>query len=177
MLDLITQFGSSSSGLGSLGLNFSSFLIQLLTFIIAFLILRQWAFKPILKVMNERRQTIEKGLKLGEQMEKEKAELEQNVTKTLHETREQADSIIANAQEAARGLISEAEDKAQQRAAGIVKEAEERIAQETASARRELEQHVVGLVSDVTEAIIHEKVDPKKDAELIDRILKGRQTA
>ncbi len=177
MLGIFTQFGSSSAGLGALGLNFSSFVIQLVTFIIALLVLRKWAFKPILKVMNERRKTIEDGLKLGERMEKEKADLEERVTKTLHETREQADGIIASAQETAQRLVREAEDKARDKAAGIVKEAEERIAQETAIARRELEKQIVGLVSDVSEAIIHEKVDAKKDAELIDRALKERQTA
>ncbi len=176
MLDILTQFGSSSSGLGALGLNGQTFLVQLVTFIIAFLILRQWAFKPILKIMNERRETIEKGVRLGEQMEKEKAELEDKVAKMLHETRQQADGIIAGAQDAARQTVKEAEEKAREKAAGIMKDAESRIAQDAAKARRGLEKEMIGLISDATEAIIHEKVDTKKDAELIDRALKERQT-
>lgn len=177
MLSLLTQFGDSSSGIGALGVNGQTFLIQLITFIIALLVLRQWAFKPIIKVMNERRETIEKGVKLGEQMEKEKAELEDKATKMLHETRQQADGIIAGAQETARQTVRDAEDKAREKATGILKEAEDRLAQDAARVRREIEKDVVGLVADATEVIVHEKVDAKKDAELIDRALRGKQTA
>ncbi len=171
------NFGDSSSGLGALGVDGQAFLIQLITFILAFLVLQRWAFGPILKVLRERRETIESGVKLGEQMQKDKAELEAKVEKTLHETRQQADAIIGGAQDTARQTVREAEDKAREKAAGILKDAEERIAQDTARARQKLEKDLVGLISDATEAIIDEKVDAKKDAQLIDRALKERQTA
>ncbi len=172
MLGLITQFGDSSSGIGALGLNLQSFLIQLGTFIIAFLVLREWAFKPILKVLNERRETIERGVSLGEQMQKDKAELEQKVTKSLHDARKQADEIIAAAQNRGRQVVTAAEDQARQKADNIVAAAEERIRQDTKQARRKLENELVGLVAEATEAIIDEKIDAKKDAVLIDRALK-----
>ena len=177
MLPSLLIFGSSSSGLGALGVDGRAFVIQLITFVLAYLVLRRWAFGPIIKVLRERRDKIEQGVKLGEQMQKEKAELEDKVTKTLHETRQEADGIIAGAQDAARQAIREAEDKARDKAAGIIKEAESRIVQDTSRARQQLEKELVGLISDATEAIIDEKVDAKKDAELIDRALKERQTA
>jgi len=170
-------FGDSSSGLGALGVDGQAFVIQLITFALAFLVLRRWAFGPILKVLRERRETIESGVKLGEQMQKDKADLEAKVEKTMHETRQQADTIIGSAQDTARQTVREAEDKARDKAAGILKDAEERIAQDTARARQKLEKDLVGLISDATEAIIDEKVDAKKDAQLIDRALKERQTA
>jgi len=176
MLDSLTQFGTASSGIGALGFNVSDFLIQLLTFIIALLILKRWAFKPILKIMNERRETIEKGVMLGEQMEKERKELDAKVEQTLHETRKQSDTIIAEAQDAARRTIAEAEEKARQKASSLIAEAEERITRDTARARKSLEKELVGLIADTTEAIIEEKVDARKDAEFIERRLKERQT-
>src|SRR6266446_4141818 len=112
MAILLTQFGDSASGLGALGINGQAFLIQLVTFLIAFLVLRRWAFKPILKVLRERRETIENGVKLGEQMEKEQAELEQKVAKALHDARRQADDIIAAAHDQGRQALADAEDKA-----------------------------------------------------------------
>jgi F-type H+-transporting ATPase subunit b len=177
MLQTLVFFGDSSSGIGALGVDGQAFVIQLITFVLAFLVLRRYAFGPILKVLHERRETIESGVKLGEQMRKEKVELADKVEKTLHETRQQADGIIAGAQDTARQTVREAEDKAREKAAGILKEADERIAQDTARARQRLEKELVGLVSDATEAIIDEKVDAKKDAQLINRALKGRQTA
>lgn len=177
MSSLLTQFGDSSSGIGALGIDAKAFVIQLITFILAFLVLRRYAFKPILKVLQERRETIESGVKLGEQMKQEEAKLAAKVDEVLHEARKEADGIIAGAQDSGRQAILEAEEKARNKAAGIITEAESRITQETARARKQLESELVGLISDATEAIIDEKVDAKKDAALIERALKGRQTA
>lgn len=170
-------FASSSSGVGALGFSGQAFVIQLITFVLAYLVLRYFAFGPITKVLRERRETIESGVKLGEQMQKEKAELEAKVEDVLHKSRQQADEILAGAQDSARQTVREAEEKAREKAAIILKEAEGRIAQDTARARKQLEKELVGLISEATEAIIDEKVDPRKDSQLIDRALKERQTA
>lgn len=177
MLHSLTIFGDSSSGLGALGVDGKAFVIQLITFGLAFLVLRRYAFGPILKVLHERRETIESGVKLGEEMQKERAKLEHNVAKALHDARQQADAIISGGQDSARQAIREAEDKAKAKAEGILAAAEDRIVQDTARARHQLEKELVGLISDATEAIIDEKVDAKKDASLIDRALKGRVSA
>jgi F-type H+-transporting ATPase subunit b len=177
LTSLLTQFGDSSSGIGALGIDVKAFVIQLVTFLLAFWVLEHFAFKPIVKIMNERRATIESGVKLGEQMKQEEAKMAAKVEETLRKAREEADSIIAGAQENGRETIREAEEKARMKADNIVKEADQRIAQDTARARKQLEAEVVGLVSDATEAIIGEKVDAKKDAALIERTLKERQAA
>ena len=170
---LIFASESSSSGLGALGVDGRAFLIQLVTFVLAFLILKRYAFTPILKVLNERRETIESGVRIGEEMQRERAKLDKEVSDTLHKARQEADSIIGNAQDAGREVVREAEEKARTKAAGIVTEAESRIAQDTARARKQLEKEMVGLISEATEAIIDEKVDAKKDAALIERALKA----
>ncbi len=173
---LITNFAAeSASGIGALGIDGKAFVIQLITFLLAFLILKRYAFKPIAKVLNERRETIEDGVKLGEKMKKEEAKLEEKVAKLLAETRLEADGILNDAQEAARQTVRDAEDKAREKAAGILKEADSRIVQDTARARKQLEKELVGLVSDATEAIIGEKVDEEKDAQLIERALKEQR--
>jgi len=175
MLTALTQFGDSSSGIGALGVDGKALIIQLISFVLAFLVLKKWAFGPIIKLMNQRRQTIEQGVTLGEQMKKDKVELEAKVDAALQEARQKADAIIAEAQESARTAVREAEDTARSKAEGILKEAEERIASETQRARKKLEGELVGLISDATEAIIGEKVDAKKDAALIDRALQEQK--
>lgn len=169
---LITQFGDSSSGIGALGINGSAFLIQLLTFIVVFLILRQWAFKPIIKLLNERRSTIEKGVQLGEQMQRDKIALEAKVAEALHKARSDADKIISEAQDAGRQAIQEAEEAARSKAEGLITQAGERIKQDTAIMRQRLEKDLAGMVSEATEAVLREKVDAKKDAVIIERALK-----
>lgn len=174
MLQPFIMFSAESSGLSALGVDGRAFLIQLITFILAYFVLRRFAFGPILKVLRERRETIESGVKLGEEMRKEQAELEAKVEATLHKSRQEADKIIAGAQDAGREAIRAAEEKAREKAAGILKQAESRIIQDTARARKQLERELVSLVSDATEAILDEKIDDKKDTALIERLLKER---
>ncbi len=174
MISVLTQFGDSSSGIGALGFDGKAFVIQLITFLLAYLVLRHWAFGPIMKVLQRRRETIENGVKMGEQLQKEKLELEAKVEKTLQETRVQADGILAEARDAAQASIHDAEEAARAKAAGIAEAAEARLTQDTARARQQLEQEVVGLIADATETIIDEKIDAKKDAALIERALKGK---
>src|SRR5580698_6930849 len=104
----LTQFADSSSGLGALGIDGKAFIIQLVTFLLAFWVLKRWAFGPIVRLMDQRRQTIEDGVSLGEQMRKDKAELDAKVTDELANARSQADGIIAEAHEAARDTIRQA---------------------------------------------------------------------
>jgi F-type H+-transporting ATPase subunit b len=176
---LVTNFAetSESSGIGALGVDGKAFIIQLVTFVLAFWVLKKYAFKPIMKVLDERRRVIDSGVTLGEEMKKERAALEQKVADKLTEARQQADGILATAQDNAREVVREAEDKAKAKADGILVDAKSRIDQETARARQNLQKEMVILVSEATEAIIGEKVDAKKDASLIESALKGQKAA
>ncbi len=171
MVSLISQFATSSSGLGALGLNFGSFVIQLITFIIALLVLKKWAFKPIMRLMNERRETIAKGVELGEQMKKDKQELDAKVETELQKARDKADAIIAAAHDSAKESIRQAEADAATRAEGIISSAKEQTKQDIENAKKKLESEIVGMVAAATEVLTREKVDTKKDAGLIARAL------
>ncbi len=161
-----------SSGIGALGISVSAFVIQLITFILVFLVLMKFAFKPIIKMLEDRRQTIEEGVKAGERLSAQKAKFENQMAKELRQAREEADHIIATGQKEAREVVREAEKSAHRKADSILADAEVRINEEQERAKRALEKDIVGLVSEATEAIVGEKIDPKKDAAVIDKILK-----
>lgn len=173
---LLTQLGEAS-GPAALGISGQAFVIQLVTFLIVFLVLKKWAFGPIIKMLNARREVIENGVTLGEKMRAEEAKLEDEVAKRLHEVRQQADKLLADAETEGKQKITVAEEAAARRAEGIVKEAHEQTKQAMDRARKQLEKEVVSLVSEVSEAVIGEKVDAKKDAALIDKALKSRKQA
>lgn len=164
-------FGQSTSGIGALGFDPKSFIIQLITFILAYLILKKWAFQPIIKMLRERREVIERGVSLTEKLEKEKAELEERVEKELAEARNKADGILSDASDAAKDTIRKGEHDAESRAQVILDEAKEATKQEMVRAKKKLEGEIVNLVSDATEVIAGEKLDKTKDAKLIDRAI------
>lgn len=177
MFAVLAQFGDSSSGIGALGVDSKALIIQLVSFVLAFWVLKRWAFGPIVQMMQRRRETIEKGVNLGEAMQKEKAEFEKKVAQALNDARKEADGIVAGAHSQARAAIHEAEEKARQKAEAIIADAQERINQDTARARVALEKELVNLIAEATEAVVEEKVDAAKDAQLIDKALKEQGRA
>lgn len=168
------ESAESASPLAALGVDGKSLLFQLITFVLVFLILKKFAFKPITKMLAERRKVIADGILLGEQMEKEKANLDTKADTVIREARHDADKIIAIAHKESRELIQAAEKDAKTKVEAIMKDADERIGEDADRARRAVEKDIIGLVSEATEAVVHEKVDAKKDAEIVDKVLKGR---
>ena len=170
-----TEAAAGGSPLDALGVNGKAFLFQLITFVLVFLVLKRFAFKPITRLLAQRRQVIEDGVKMGLEMEKERAKLETEVNQVMRDARVEADKIIATGQKEAREIMREAEKSGQRKVEGMLTDAEARIAEETEQAKRKLEKEIVGMVSDATEAIVEEKVDATKDAKLIDKALKDRK--
>ncbi len=168
-------FASSSSGLSALGVSLNALIIQLITFLLAFFVLRKWAFGPIVKILQQRRQVIEDGVKLGDKMRSDEQALEEKIERTLGETRIKADKIIADAQETAKQMVRTAENDAKNRADIVIKEAAEKTKQDLARAKSKLEGEIVGLIAQATSAVLDEKVDAKKDAGLIERAIAGRK--
>jgi len=176
MIQLLTTFASESAeaagGIAKLGINGKALLIQLITFGLVYVVLRKFAFAKILSVLQQRRETIESGVKLGEDMQKEKAALDSKIKDALADARKQADSIIADANDAATSTVRASEEKAQTKADNIISEAHARSKQDAHRVRKQMEHEVVALIAEATEAIIDEKLDEKKDAALISRVLK-----
>lgn len=169
-------FAAAEAGTGGiLGFSPKIFLIQLITFVFVFLIIKKFAFQPIVNLLEKRRQIIEDGVLLGEKMEKRQAELEGESDKVIREARHDADRIIANAHKESREIAHAAEKAAKAKADAMIKEADARIDEDVDRARRHLEKDLVGLVSEATEAVVHEKVDAKKDAEIVEKALKGQK--
>ncbi len=170
---MASETTASSSPLEALGVSPKVFIIQLVTFVLVFALLKKFAFGPIGKMLTERRKTIDAGVQMGLQMEKQKAQMDEQVIIALRDARLEADKIISNGHEEARDIIREAEKVAGRKTDLMLVDAEARIAEESVQARRKLEKDLIGLISEATEAIVGEKIDAKKDAQIVDRVIKG----
>ena len=173
MIVSLTQFADSSSGIGALGIDGKALVIQLVTFVLVFLVLKRFAFKPIVKIMEHRRETIEKGVELGQQMQKEKDELEAEVAETLHKAVPMPIKSSPTPQRQPRAIRRR---RCPQQSRRLVAQADDRIKQDEARARASLLKDLL-VWSEATEAIIDEKVDDKKDADLIDKALRSGSAA
>lgn len=175
MLPIYFAATESAEG-GILGFNPQSFVIQIVTFILVFILLKKFAFNKIVALLDNRHKVIDEGVRHGLEMHKEREKMEKETAKIVREARHSADEIIGDAQKEAREIVREAEKAAHKKSEIMLKDAEARINEEADQARRRLEGEIAGLVSEATEAVVEEKIDARKDSELIDKaIKKGRK--
>lgn len=171
-LTVLTKlFAESSGGIAALGINVKSLILQILTFVVLFLLLKKFALNKIVKVLDDRRKTIDQGVDLGLKLAEEKQRLDAEVEKVLAKAREQADKIIDGGRAEVAQMLKDAEEAAAKKVAAILDEAQSHIEDEIAKARKQLGKETVALVAEATEAVISEKLDAPRDHRLIEKAL------
>jgi F-type H+-transporting ATPase subunit b len=163
---------AASGGIASLGIDVKALILQILTFVIVFLLLKKFAFGKIVDTLETRRKTIDDGVHLGQELASEKAKLQDEIAKIIADARKEADNIITAGHSEASQVIKDAEDQATARIEAMLAEARGRIDDDLNRARAGLKKEMLELISEATEVIIDEKLDPAKDAKLISRALK-----
>ncbi len=179
MLELIqfVTFASTAaeaeekSGIAVLGIDPKVILLQAGTFLLLFFILKKFALENIVKTLEQRRKTIDKGVELGLSMQAQKREFDEDLKKLHHQARAQADKIIAEAHQEAGTIIKDGEAAAAKKVDSMLADAQARIDREITSAREGLRNEMLALVSEATEVILEEKIDAQKDKGLIERAL------
>lgn len=160
-----------SAGIAALGIDPLAILAQAGTFLVLFWVVKKFALDKIAATLEERRKTIDSGVRLGQKMEAEEAKLEEKIEEELRKTRGKADKIIADAEREAGDVIRAAEDKASEKVDQMLADARARIDEDMVTARKQLEKDILKFVAEATEVIIEEKLDAKKDESLIQRAL------
>jgi F-type H+-transporting ATPase subunit b len=159
------------TGIAVLGIDIKALLLQAGVFLILFVIVKKFALRGIVDALEKRRLTIDKGVTLGLEMKAAKDKFDDELKKMHHEARLRADEILVEAQKEANAMLKESEAVATKKAEGILNDAAKHIEQEMEAARKSLRGEMLQLVSEATEAIIQEKIDAKKDASIIDKVL------
>lgn len=160
----------------ALGLNLGYLFVQIFNFIIVFLILSAFAYKPILNMLDERRKRIAQGLEDA----KVAAEARENAE-------QEAKAIIANAQAEAAQRMREATERAAKAEKDFIAEAEEgaakirsdaavEAAQERDKLLAEARGQIAALSMAAAQRIIGEALDDKRQHALIDEFFSGVKT-
>src|SRR5213594_1033147 len=134
------------------------FLSQVISFVIVALLLRRFAYKPILAVLEERRRKIEEGQLNAEKIKKELAEAEKRYQEILAKADADAQKMIDEARESAAHLSERKQHEAITAAEQIIAKAREASAIEhertMESLKRELGRLVVETTAKVTEKVL-----------------------
>ena len=146
---------------------------MMITFLILLFLLRKFAWKPILKMIKEREDSIDGALKSAEKAKEEMRNLQADNEKILAQARHERDMMLKEAREMKDNIVGEAKGKAKEEADKILASAREAIQNEKMAAITELKNQVAMLSVEIAEKILKRELsDENKQRELIGDLLK-----
>ena len=143
-----------------------------ITFIFLFIILRKFAWKPILGAVHDRETSIKSALDSAEAARREMENLQADNERILQEARLERDSMIKEARSMKDKMIADAADEAQAKADQIIKQAQAAIQSEKQAALADIKSQVGKLSVAIAEKVVREELSNKdKQAKLVESML------
>jgi F-type H+-transporting ATPase subunit b len=155
----------------ALGINLPGLLAQIVNFSVLLFLLYRFAYKPIVKLLDERAEKIRTSLDQAEKLRQESDEAQLAINARLDEARREGQAIVANANQVAERVRAEAEDAARREADVILTRARAEIASERDAALAQLRTQFADLTVLAAERIINRSLDKETHRELIERVL------
>jgi len=166
------MFGSIGSDLGQMGVDWPHFIAQVISFVIVAFLLQRFAYKPILNVLEERRERIAECLANAEKSKAELAKAEAQRQEILAQANTQANKLIEEARAAASRVQEQETQKAIAAAKQIIEKANEAAAQERARTLAELKREVGRLVVQTTATVTGKILTPEDQRRLAEETAK-----
>ncbi|AOW21050.1 F0F1 ATP synthase subunit B [Urechidicola croceus] len=153
--------------------SFGLFFWQLLLFVGLLLLLKKFAWNPILDAVNSREDGIKDALASAEQAKKEMQNLNADNERLLKEARTERDAMMKEARELKEKLISDAKDEAKAEAAKILAQTQTAIQSEKQAAIADIKSQVAELSIGIAEKVVRKELANDKDqSQLIEQLLK-----
>ena len=148
----------------------------IIVFSLLLIILKKYAWKPILTAVDERNKSIEDALKAADKAKEEILSLNTDNERILIEAKKERDVLLKEGREIKESVINEAKNKAKLEADKILTTAKEQINNEKMKAITELKNQVAEMSIDIAEKILKsELTDKNKQKELIAEALKSNE--
>jgi F-type H+-transporting ATPase subunit b len=157
--------------LEALGINLGYLLSQIVNFTLLAVLLYFVAYKPILRMLDERSARIKKGLEDAEVASRRAAEMEQEFERRIAEARREGQDIIAQATQISEKARQEILDRAREEAQAQIQKAREEISRERDQAMSELRQQVADLSVTISERVLGATLDEQRQRQLIAEFL------
>ncbi|MAQ12251.1 MAG: F0F1 ATP synthase subunit B [Chloroflexota bacterium] len=157
--------------LETLGIHFPSLAIYLVNFLLVLLLLYLFAYKPILRLMDQRAERIRESLEAADTARQEAASSQEAIQEQVTEARREGQRIMDQAREASERFRTEEMDKARQEAEAFVERAKEDIARERDTALQEVRASFGDLAITAAERVIRSSLDRQAHEELINQVL------
>ncbi len=137
----------------------------LIAFLIVFLILKKFAWKPILKSLNDREKNISEAILTAEKIRIEMASMKSENEALLMSAREERAMMLKEAKETKDRIINEAKEQAKLETNKIIADAQTAINQQKMAAITDLKNQVGNLVVEVSEKVLRRELNEKSEQE------------
>ena len=155
--------------------SFGLFFWQLLIFVGLILILKKFAWKPILDTLNERENSIKESLESAQKAKDEFSKIKSDNEKILSNAKKERDFIISDAKKTGREIIEDSKNLAKLESEKIIENARESIIQEKDLILKDLKSQVVDISVEIASKILQKELNEKQKQDdytqkLIDQI-------
>ena len=154
-----------------LGVNIPSLIAYLINFVILLGILSVFAYKPLVRLMDQRAERIRESLEAADQARQEAASSREAVEEALNEARQQGQRLLDQTREAAERYRAEEMERARQEADAFVLRARADIQRERDAAIEEVRSNFGELAITAAERVIGRTLDPQAHEDLIAQVL------
>jgi len=149
------------------------FFWQTLLFVALLLLLKKFAWKPILDAVNERETSIKDSLSAAEKARDDMEAVQADNKRILKEARAERDALLTEAKTASVQIVNQAKEDAKAAADKITAQAQETIQNEKIAAINELKGQVASLSIDIAEKVIQTELKDKATQEqLVSQLVK-----
>ena len=155
----------------TLGVHLPSLLIYLVNFLLVLGLLFAFAYRPILRLMDQRADRIRESLEASERAREEAASSQQAVEDQLVEARREAQRIMDQAREAGERFRAEEMERARNDAENFVSRARADIQRERDAAIEEVRANFGDLAITAAERVVRRSLDRQAHEDLISQVL------
>jgi len=159
--------------LDKLGLNLGYLLLQIFNFLILFVVLRVWAYKPITGMLEKRRKTIAQGLEDARIAAEARANAEKEASKIITDAEKKANQTVAEARERAEVAAKEVKSAAETEAAKARENALVEVEGERTRILGDLRGQVAALSIAAAQKLVGEALDEKRQHALLAEFFSG----
>jgi F-type H+-transporting ATPase subunit b len=139
----------------------------IVAFLITLYVLKRYAFGPIQKMLDERREQIRRSIEEADHARDEARNLLEEHRKLMQEARGEAEQIIAEARKTRDSMETRMREETETERQRRLEETRREIAAETSRALDQIRSEVADLTLAATSIVVGRKLDADRDRELI----------
>jgi F-type H+-transporting ATPase subunit b len=146
---------------------------MLVSFSLVLFVLGKYAWKPIMKGIHQREDTIEKALEAANDAQKEMLKLKAGNEQLLRDAKDERDALLRDARKIKETILEEARIKATEESARIVAGARENIQFEKMAAINDLKNQVAAISIEIAEKLLGKELENRQQQQLLtEKLLK-----